>query len=63
MSKQQHAQPLSLIVYIFYGVKKVYYGVRKLGMSFALKSPVSLISDDSLGEMSAWRICKGSKGE
>jgi hypothetical protein len=32
----------------------------KLGMSFALTSPVSLISDDLLGEIAAWRICKGS---
>ena len=38
-------------VFIFYGVKKGYYGVRKLGMRFALKSPVSQISDDLLGEM------------
>jgi hypothetical protein len=36
------------------------YGVGKLGMSFALKSPVALNSDDLLGGMTAWRICKGS---
>ena len=29
-------------------------------MSFALKSLVSLISDELLGEIAAWRICKGS---
>jgi hypothetical protein len=49
-------------VYVFYGVKKLYYGVRRegeLGMSFALKSLVSLISDNLLGEIVAWRICKG----
>ena len=29
-------------------------------MSFDLKSLVSLISDDLVGEIAAWRICKGS---
>ena len=51
-------------MYIYYGVKKLYYGVRRggmeLGMSFALKSPVFLISDDLLGKNAAWSICRGS---
>ena len=50
----------SFIVYIFYGVKKVNYGVRKVGNELRPKSPVALISDDLLGEIAAWRICKGS---
>ena len=59
MPLKRYWQVQRMIVYTFYGVKKVYYGVGKLGMSFALKSPVSLISDDLLGEMVAQRICKG----
>lgn len=52
---QQSRLRAFLFVYgtFLYGVKKVYYGVRRgsgeLGMSFALTSPVLLISDDLLG--------------
>ena len=50
-------------MYIFYGVEKVHYGVRKLGMKSALKSPVSLISDVLQGKMTAWLIFKGFEVE